>query len=108
MSRVRPDGIGFALLGAGAGATAHAEATATLPEAGLVVVDDPGRERARALAARHGAAALDDPLAALAWGDVQAAIVVVPNHAHGPLARAAAERGIAVLVEKPLGRHAAE
>jgi UDP-N-acetyl-2-amino-2-deoxyglucuronate dehydrogenase len=101
-------GLGFALLGAGAGAEAHADALARLPEARLVAVADPDLARARALAGRVGAAALDDPEAALACPGVEAACLAVPNHLHAGLARAAAHRGLAVLVEKPLGRDLAE
>ena len=108
MRTIPAPAVGFALLGAGAGAAAHADALTTLPGARLVVVADPDLARARALAERCGAAAAQDPLAALARDDVQAACIVVPNHGHAALARAAAERGVAVLVEKPLGRDAGE
>jgi predicted dehydrogenase len=94
--------IGVALLGAGAGATAHAEALRDLAGAALRVVADPDLERARRLAAPHGAAAVADPETALARDDVAVAVIVAPNHLHGPLARAAAGHGRAVLVEKPL------
>jgi predicted dehydrogenase len=107
--RALPAGpIGFALLGAGAGAAAHAEALTTLPGARLVTVVDPDLERARILARRHGADAVDTPHAGLARDDVQAACVVAPNHTHTALARVAAVHGAAVLVEKPVGRDAAE
>jgi UDP-N-acetyl-2-amino-2-deoxyglucuronate dehydrogenase len=107
--RALPAGpIGFALLGAGAGAGAHAEALATLPGARLVAVVDPDLGRARRLALPHGAEAADAPEAALARRDVQAACIVAPNHAHVALAGAAAAHGVAVLVEKPVGRDAGE
>jgi predicted dehydrogenase len=94
--------VGFALLGAGAGAAAHAEALAGLPGARLAAVADPDLARAQALTARYGGVAVAEPEAALARDDVHAACVVAPNDRHGPLARAAARRGKAVLVEKPL------
>lgn len=100
--------IGFVLAGAGAGAEAHAAALAALPAARLVAVVDPDLPRARALAGRHGAIALDDLDAALARPDVAAVCLAVPNHLHAPMARAAARHGVAVLVEKPLGRNLAE
>jgi UDP-N-acetyl-2-amino-2-deoxyglucuronate dehydrogenase len=100
--------IGVALLGAGAGAEAHAAALAGLPGVRLAVVADPDGGRARALAGRHGAPAADDPEAALARDDVAVACLAAPNHRHLALAEAAAGRGRAVLVEKPLGRDAAE
>jgi predicted dehydrogenase len=100
--------IGFVLLGAGAGADAHAAALGTLPEARLVAVIDPNHARARRLAEPHGADSGGAPEAALARDDVQAACIVAPNHAHAALARLAAAHGVAVLVEKPVGRDADE
>jgi UDP-N-acetyl-2-amino-2-deoxyglucuronate dehydrogenase len=107
--RALPAGpVGFVLLGAGAGALAHAEALTTLPGARLVAVVDPDLGRARRLARPHGVDAGDVPEVALARDDVQAACIVAPNHAHAALARAAAAHGVAVLVEKPVGRDAGE
>jgi len=107
--RALPAGpIGFVLLGAGAGAAAHAEALTTLPGARLVAVVDPDLARARRLAGSHGADAADAPEAALTRDDVHAACVVAPNHAHAALAGLAAAHGVAVLVEKPVGRDADE
>lgn len=100
--------LGFALLGAGAGAGPHAEALGSLAEARLVAVADPDLDRARRLAGRFGAVPLDDPAAALARADVAAVCIVAPNHLHAPLAAAAAQRGVAVLLEKPLARDLAE
>jgi UDP-N-acetyl-2-amino-2-deoxyglucuronate dehydrogenase len=101
-------GVGFALLGAGAGAEAHAAALGGIPGARLVVVADADLERARALTARHGGEPVADAETALAQAGVEAAVVVTPNHLHAELARACARRGIAVLVEKPLGRSLGE
>jgi GFO/IDH/MocA oxidoreductase family protein len=101
MKRLPPHAIGFALLGAGAGAAAHAEALSTLSGARLVVVADPDLERARVLAGRHGVGAFDDPGAALARDDVQAARIVVPNHGHAPLARASSRSRSAAMPSKP-------
>lgn len=108
MADAQRSAVGFALLGAGAGAEAHAEALAGLPGARLVAVADPDLGRARALAGRWGGVALDAHDAALARPDVEAVCLVVPNHLHAPLALAAAQRGVAVLLEKPLGRDLAE
>jgi len=76
------------------------------PGARLVVVAD--LDGACALATRHGADAVDDPLAALTRGEVHAACIVTPNHQHALLAHPAGRRGVAVLVEKPLGRDGTE
>ena len=108
MKRLPPHAIGFALLGAGAGATAHAEALSTLSGSRLVVVADPDLARARDLAGPHGADAVDDHRTALTREDIHAACIVVPTCGHAELARGAAECGVAVLVEKPLGRDAIE
>ena len=101
--------LGAASSGAGAGAEAHAAALAGLPGVRLAVVADPDGGRARALGVRHGVPAMDDPEAALARDDVTGGVhrraEPRPRRAQ---ARAAAERGVAVLVEKPLGRDAGE
>ena len=107
--RALPAGpVGFVLLGAGAGAAAHAEALTTLPGARLVAVVDPDLGRARSSPGRTAPTPATRRRPALARDDVQAACIVAPNHAHAALARAAAAHGVAVLVEKPVGRDAGE
>jgi predicted dehydrogenase len=79
--------------------TLHAERIAALGAAKLCVVVDQDEARAEALAARHGALAsttLDE------LDDVDGVIVASPPKSHPSIAERCLERGLAVLVEKPL------
>jgi predicted dehydrogenase len=69
-----------------------------------VVTGDPERQ-ARARAAHPGAAVVArvDEL----WGRIDLLVVAAPNRAHVPLALEAIERGVAVVVDKPLAITAA-
>jgi predicted dehydrogenase len=72
----------------------------------LAAVVDVDEGRARKLGAELGAAATADAGQALRGAD--AAIVAVPTSAHHELVRAALERGLDVLVEKPMAATLAE
>jgi len=89
-----------AVLGCGRLGTYHARILRAHPEAELVAVLDVDGERASALAGETGAAALtrvsDLP------GDLDAVTVAVPTRHHADVAVPLLERGVAVLVEKPL------
>lgn len=61
-----------------------------------------------ALAQAPGAVAFADPLAMLAEERLDALIVATPTSLHLPVTMAALERGVAVLVEKPLAGTVAE
>jgi predicted dehydrogenase len=100
-----------ALIGYGlAGAVFHAPLIAAVDslELAAIVTQDPER---RARARR-------DFSAAELWGspdqvweradDLDLVVVAAPNRAHVPLARAAIEAGLAVVVDKPLAANAAE
>ena len=103
--------IRVALIGYGlAGASFHAPFIATTPSLALrvIVTRDPER-RARA-AQDHPQARLVDDADAL-WreaGELDLVVVATPNRTHVPLARAALEAGLAVVVDKPLAPTAAE
>ncbi len=71
----------------------------------LVAVADPLAIAQRAaLAQAPGARAFADPLALLAEERLDALIVATPTTSHHAVALAALERGVAVLIEKPLAR----
>jgi predicted dehydrogenase len=95
--------IRLAVAGAGHMGKLHAAKVAALGSAGgavLVGVADLDGERARDVAAAHGARAVTD-LRELG-GELDAAIVAVPTVAHGAVVAAALELGLDVLVEKPI------
>lgn len=89
-----------AVIGAGKMGGYHAKIYRDLPQAELVAVVDTQQDAAEKLASANGAkafASLDE----LPDG-IEAASVAVPTAYHLGTARALMERGIAVLVEKPL------
>jgi predicted dehydrogenase len=79
----------------------HARILATMPGVRLVGVADASPERAATVAARCQTAALADHRRLLTALD--AVVVAVPTALHRAVAGAFLERGIATLVEKPMG-----
>jgi UDP-N-acetylglucosamine 3-dehydrogenase len=74
----------------------------------LVAVADPDADALAAAAASSGAQAFAEPLALIAEAELDAVVIAAPTTTHLPLALAAIERRIAVLVEKPLAATPAE
>ncbi len=89
------------VVGAGYLGRFHAQKYAALPGADLVAIVDVDLDRARAVAAETGAAHACVSLADVP-GHLDVASVVVPNEAHFAATTALLERGIHVLVEKPV------
>ena len=94
-----------AVVGAGHMGRHHARIYHEMPQARLCAVVDVDAQRACEIAERHGAAALDS-LDALP-PDIEAASVAVPTIHHVAVAEALLNRGVHVLVEKPLAPDAA-
>jgi len=98
--------VRVAVIGVGSLGQHHARIYASLEEARLQAVVDTDAARAAAIAARHGVPALashrDLP------PDLDAVSVAVPTSAHAPIVTACLERGLAVLVEKPMAPTLAE
>ena len=96
------DPLRAAVVGVGYFGVFHAEKYAALPGVQLAAVVDADRPRAEALAARLGtrgyASVAEMP------GDVDVASVAVPTAEHAHVAGALIDRGIHVLVEKPMVR----
>jgi predicted dehydrogenase len=88
------------VIGVGSLGQHHARIYAGLPEARLVAVVDRDAGRAGEVAARHGVPALTDT--ARLPREVEAVSVAVPTVSHASVVRACLERGLAVLVEKPM------
>jgi predicted dehydrogenase len=88
------------VVGAGVFGGYHAAKWAAMPGVVLAGVCDPDPARAKALAERHGAAAISDPAAFLAAVDILS--IAAPAGAHGGWALAALKAGKSVYVEKPL------
>ncbi len=64
---------------------------------------DPDQKRASEAAARFGGKAFNDHLSMFDALQLDAVYICVPPYAHGPIELAAAERGIHMFVEKPVG-----
>jgi predicted dehydrogenase len=68
----------------------------------LAAVADPVATALADATAQTGAQGFAEPLAMIAEAELDAVVIAAPTTAHVPLALAAIDRGIAVLVEKPL------
>ncbi|PZN26302.1 MAG: UDP-N-acetyl-D-glucosamine dehydrogenase, partial [Proteobacteria bacterium] len=89
-----------AVIGVGYLGRFHAQKYAQLPQAQLVAVVDADLQAARRVAAELGVEALSDHRAVL--DRVDAVSIAVPTPAHYAVARDCLERGVHVLLEKPI------
>src|SRR4249919_1203651 len=89
------------VVGVGVMGSNHARVFAGLPGTELVGVADPDRKQAEFVARTLGCAAVAD-VGALIDRDVDAITIAAPTHLHRDIALACIERGIHVLVEKPI------
>jgi predicted dehydrogenase len=92
------------LAGAGWVTEHHLDAYETLKDrAAVVAIADPDRAAAEARADRYRIAAVYDSVEAmLDEAELDALDVAAPRQFHAPICRAAAERGLAILCQKPL------
>jgi predicted dehydrogenase len=95
-----------AVIGVGHLGRHHARLLASLPDVELAAVVDINEQRAADIAAQYGARACTD------WHDVlsgmDAVTIAAPTDAHASIATAFLERGVHVLVEKPMTATTAE
>ncbi len=90
------------LAGLGSMGRNHVRVISSRPNARLVAVADPVPTALEGVVDSTGAQGFAEPLAMIAEADMDAVVIAAPTTAHLPLALAAIERGLAVLVEKPL------
>jgi UDP-N-acetylglucosamine 3-dehydrogenase len=90
------------LAGLGSMGRNHLRILAARDDIRLAAVADPVRAALAGATAQTGAQGFAEPLAMIAEAELDAVVIAAPTTAHVPLALAAIERGIAVLVEKPL------
>jgi predicted dehydrogenase len=90
------------LAGLGAMGRNHLRILSSRPDVRLAAVADPVPDALDAAAAQSGAQPFAEPGAMIAEAELDALVIATPTMAHVPLAVAAIERGIAVLVEKPI------
>ncbi len=94
------------VFGTGALGRHHTRILGELPDAELVGIYDPREEAARAMAEAHGARIF--PSAEALASEIEVAVAAVPTVLHAEVGCALLERGIHVLVEKPLASSLAE
>jgi predicted dehydrogenase len=80
----------------------HLRVISNHPETVLAAVADPTAEALTAAVDQTGARGFADPLEMIAAADLDGVVVAAPTTNHAALALAAIERGLPVLVEKPL------
>ncbi len=95
-----------AVIGVGALGKHHARILATLPDVELVAIVDINEARAREIGGLVNAPAFTNASDVL--GRVDAVTIAVPTESHSTVALPFLQRGIGVLVEKPLARNAVE
>ena len=95
------------VVGVGVMGSNHARVFADLPGVELVGVADPDRSQRRFVSGALGCAACDNVDDLLAAG-VDAVTIAAPTHLHRELALACIERGVHVLIEKPIAPSVAE
>ncbi len=90
------------LAGLGSMGRNHLRVLASQPGCRLVAVADPVAAALESATAASGAQGFLEPLAMVREAELDAVVIAAPTMAHVPLALAAIERGLPVLVEKPL------
>ncbi len=96
------DRLRLGIVGGGAAAElCHLPAVSHCPEIGAVTLVDVNRDRAAELAARFQVSDFVTDYRDL-FGHVDAVVVALPNYLHAPVAIEFLQKGIPVLVEKPM------
>lgn len=98
--------VRVAVIGVGSMGASHARVYSTLPGATLVAVCDADEKARRDVAAKFSVEAVADYRQL--EGKVDAVSVAVPTVAHAEVARFFLDRGVSVLVEKPMARTSRE
>lgn len=101
------DKLTFALVGCGAVAQAHVPILAQSEIADVTVLVDKSIERAREFGETYGVKTSIEDYRDVP-GRADAAIVALPHHLHAPVTIDLLERGVHVLVEKPMAMTTAE
>ena len=100
--------LAVGILGAGYFGACHARAIIDSPGLRLAAICDCDLEQARRLAAACGGASYAHWRQLLAEAAIDVVVIATPHHLHLPMAVAAANAGKHLLLEKPMGRTAAE
>jgi predicted dehydrogenase len=108
-SNKKPNGsaVRIGVVGVGVMGSNHARVLTDLPDVHLAGIADPDRGQAERVAKAVGCPAVTDLDGLFALG-VDAISIAAPTHLHHSLALAAIERGVHVMVEKPIASNALE
>jgi len=90
------------LAGLGSMGRNHLRVISNHPETSLAAIADTDPAALDAAAAQTGARGFADPLAMIAEAELDGLVIAAPTTAHVALALAAIDRGVTLLVEKPL------
>jgi Predicted dehydrogenases and related proteins len=90
------------LAGLGSMGRNHLRVISNHPDTVLAAVADPTPEALAAAVEQTGARGFADPLEMIATADLDGVVIAAPTTYHSAIALAAIERGLPVLVEKPL------
>ena len=104
MSESRALKIG--IIGVGVMGRSHAKDVHNLEQAELTAICDIDKVRADEVAGQYGAIAYYDVQAMFEKAELDGVIIATPHYEHTPLSIEAFNRGIHVLVEKPIAVHA--
>ncbi len=96
------------LIGLGSMGRNHQRVLGGMPGVRLAAVADPDVAALTAAMVGSSAQAFSEPMSMLSEADLDAVVIASPTTSHLPLTLAAIERGMAVLVEKPLSATPAE
>ena len=109
MARKHSKRIGLAIIGAGRVGVFRGEVAARHPQVDFIGLAEIKPDRAKLVAGKIGADFVTDDYAELlARPEVTAAIIATDEHLHVGPVLAAVERGLALLIEKPLATELAE
>jgi UDP-N-acetylglucosamine 3-dehydrogenase len=96
------------LVGLGSMGRNHLRVLGARDDVRVAAVADPDADARDAATATSGALGCPDPLAMLDEVDLDAVVIAAPTTAHRAIALAALDKGLPILVEKPLGASSAE
>lgn len=106
-SQLRQDGVRLGVIGLGSMGTSHARLVADGKVPGMHLTSLCNRSGA-AFSAFPEVPQFTNPIALMDSGLVDAVLIATPHYSHTPLSIAALERGLHVLLEKPIAVHKAE
>src|SRR3954469_11040888 len=107
--QTRRNRIGLGIVGAGRVGLIRGEIAARFPEVDFIGIAEPRADRAKFVAEKVSAAFVtSDSQELFARPEIPAAIIATDEHLHVEPILAAAERGLALLIEKPLATELAD